>query len=328
MKWKNKWLLTPLITGTIKREQMRTNSLLLFFAACLTIFSACKNKPAENAEEEVISKAAVSVTHARMGTIEDQITLNGRTVILKKNQVVAPISGYLTAINIKYGDIVEAGQDLFEIQTREDRALEQSGSGNADLKNFGKIKVTATTSGIVNEPLLLGIGAFVSEGTEFCNIADFKDLQVLVNVPFEYHNLIETGGKCTLLLPHKTQTTGTVLSIHPYVEENSQTQEVLVKPSGNNIWPENMNLTVSIRNEKSEEALLLPKKALLTNETQDDFWVMKVVDNDIAVKVPIETGIKNDSLVEINAGAITVNDLIILEGGYGLEDSSLVNILN
>ena len=307
---------------------MRTYSLLFFIAACFTILSSCKTKPVENTEEEVISKAAVSVTHAITGTIEDKITLNGRTVFLKKNQVVAPISGYLTAIQVEYGDIVEAGQDLFEIQTREGRALEQSGNGNTDLRNFGRITVTATTSGILNEPLLLGNGAYVSEGGALCTIADFKDLQVLVNVPFEFHNLISPGGKCTLFLPDNTQTTGTVLSIRPYVEENSQTQEVLVKPSGINTWPENMNLTVSFRNDKSDEALILPRKALLTNETQDNFWVMKVVQNDVAVKVPIETGIKNDSLVEINAGAITINDVIILEGGYGLEDSSLVNIVN
>ena len=307
---------------------MKINSLLLFTAACLIIVSSCKTKPAENAGEEVISKAAVSVTHARMGTIEDNITLNGRTVFLKKNQVVSPISGYITAIHVKYGDIVEAGQSLFEIQTREDRALEQSTTENSGLKNFGRISVSATTSGIVNEPLLLGTGAFVSEGNTLCTIADIKDLQVLVHVPFEYHNLIVPGGKCMLLLPDNTKTTGTVLSIRPFVEENSQTQEVLVKPSGNNTWPENMNLTVSFQNEKNDQALLLPKKALLTNETQDNFWVMKVIQNDIAVKVPVETGIKNDSLVEINAGAITVNDVIILEGGYGLEDSSLVNIVN
>ncbi len=190
---------------------MRINSLLLFTAACLILVSSCKTKPAENAEEEVISKAAVSVTRARMGTIEDKITLNGRTVFLKKNQVVSPISGYITAIHVKYGDIVDAGQDLFEIQTREDRALEQSATENSGLKSFGRISVTATTSGIVNEPLLLGTGAFVSEGNTLCTIADFKDLQVLVNVPFEFHNLITPGGKCTLLLPDKTQTTGTVL---------------------------------------------------------------------------------------------------------------------
>ena len=75
------------------------------------------------------------------------------------------------------------------------------------------------------------------------------------------------------------------------------------------------------------KALLLPKKALLTNETQDNFWVMKVVQNDMALKVPVEPGIKNDSMVEINTGAITENDVIIVEGGYGLEDSSLVNIV-
>jgi hypothetical protein len=54
---------------------------------------------------------------------------------------------------------------------------------------------------------------------------------------------------------------------------------------------------------------------------------MKIMHDSMAVMVPIETGIKNDSLVEIISGGLTVEDIIILEGGYGLEDSTLVNIV-
>ncbi len=301
---------------------MRTYSVLLF-AVALLFFISCKNKQAGNTEEQVVPKAAVSVTQARNGNIEDLVSLNGRTVIFKKNQVIAPISGYLTAVHIQFGDWVEAGKVLFEIQTREDRALEQTGGSS----QFGKIKVTATTTGIVNEPLLLGAGAFVTEGNPLCSIADTKDLQVLVNVPFEYHNLIKPGGKCTLQLPDQSTGAGTVLSVRPFVEQSSQTQEVLVKPSGNHNWPENMNLIVTFLKEENKTALLLPKKALLTNETQDEFWVMKIVDDSIAIKIPVTTGIKSDSLVEIISSVLTTDDLIILEGGYGFEDSSFVNII-
>ena len=54
---------------------------------------------------------------------------------------------------------------------------------------------------------------------------------------------------------------------------------------------------------------------------------MKVLNDSIAVKIPIETGIMNDSMVEIISGGLSTNDIIILEGGYGLEDSSLVTIV-
>jgi hypothetical protein len=91
--------------------------------------------------------------------------------------------------------------------------------------------------------------------------------------------------------------------------------------------PENMNLTAAFIKSVSAETLLLPKKAILTNETQDEFWVMKIIHDSLAIIVPIETGIKNDSIVEIISGGLSVNDIIILEGGYGLEDSSFVNIV-
>ncbi len=305
---------------------MKRFTFLILIASFFAI-SSCKNKPAENTGESIVAKAAVSVTKPVVGNIESYVTLNGKTVLYKKNQEPAPISGYITAVDIKFGDKVKAGQVLFEIQTPENKALEQSGNTNQGMSEFGIISVKATTSGIVSEPILLGTGAFVTEGSVLCTIADLNDLLVRVNVPFEYHDVIKPGGKCSLQLPDNTTNSGTVLSLRPFIEESSQTQEVLVKPAGTHTWPENMNLTVSFLKDNVQASLLLPKAALLTNETQDEFWVMKVVNDSIAVIVPVETGIKSDSLAEIVSGRLGVNDVIIIEGGYGLEDSSLVTIV-
>lgn len=306
---------------------MKYYSITILIAGLFAIY-ACRNRPAEKAGEPIVAKAAVSIIKPEYGSIENYLTLNGKTVLYKKNQEPAPISGYITAVHIQFGDKVEAGQVLFEIQTAENKALEQSVTKNSELSDFGKIRVKATTSGIVSEPLVLGTGAFVSEGSILCTIADLNDLLVRVNVPFEYHNVVKPGNKCSLQLPDNTKNMGTVMSIRPFIEESSQTQEVLVKPTGIYAWPENMNLTVSFLKDNASESLLLPKKALLTNETQDEFWVMKIIDDSIAVKVAVETGIKSDSLVEIVSDGLGIDDIIILEGGYGLEDSSLVTILN
>ncbi len=296
--------------------------IALFF-----VISSCKNKPAENTDKVVTPKAAVSITNPYYGSIGSYLTLNGKTVLYKKNQEPAPISGYIKAVHIQFGDKVQAGQVLFEIQTPENKALEQLATKNTEISDFATIKVKATTSGIVSEPLLLGTGAFVSEGSVLCTIADLNDLLVRVNVPFEYHSVIKPGGKCSLQLPDHTTNQGTVISVRPFIEESSQTQEVLVKPAGIHAWPENMNLTVSFLQNNVSESLLLPKKALLTNETQDEFWVMKMLNDSLAVKVPVETGVKADSVVEIISDGLGVDDKIILEGGYGLEDSSLVTIV-
>ena len=290
----------------------------------LTLLVSCVNQKTENSEEIVVPKAAVKITSPVKGNIEDQLVLNGKTVFLKKTQIVSPISGYITAIHVKLGDQVQDGKVLFEIQTRENKALQQAGKESIGM---GNILVSATTSGIVNEPVSLGLGAYVTEATPLCSLADNNDLLVLVNVPYENHNLIKQGTRCQLLLPDNSRVDGAVFQIRPFINETSQTQEVLIKPSGGRKLPENMNLTASFRKSESSETMLLPKKALLTNETQDEFWVMKIVQDSVAIIVPVETGIKTDSLVEIRSAGLTLDDIIILEGGYGLEDSSLVNIV-
>jgi multidrug efflux pump subunit AcrA (membrane-fusion protein) len=301
-----------------------TLNLLLITAAFSLLISCGGRKQSEPSEEIVVPKAAVKITSPFKGNIENLLVLNGKTVFLKKNQVVAPISGYITAVNVNFGDKVQEGNILFEMQTRENKAFQMAGQSNT---NFGKITVQATTSGTINEPITLGVGAYIVEGTPLCNLVDNNDLMVQVNVPYENHNLIKLGMRCRLFLPDNSQIEGNVSQIRPFINETSQTQEVLIKPAVSRPLPENMNLTAGFIKSENTKTLLLPKKAILTNETQDEFWVMKIIQDSLAVMVPVETGIKNDSLVEIISGGLTMEDIIILEGGYGLKDSSLVKIV-
>jgi multidrug efflux pump subunit AcrA (membrane-fusion protein) len=304
---------------------MKNISNLILLTSLFSLLISCGgSKQTEQTEEIIVPKAAVKITSPFEGSIENQLVLNGKTVFLKKNQVVAPISGYITAVHVNFGDKVQEGSIMFEMQTRENKAFQMAGQSDT---NFGKITVQATTSGTINEPITLGVGAYIVEGTPLCNLVDNNDLLVQVNVPYENHNLIKKGMLCRLFLPDNTQIEGSVSQIRPFINETSQTQEVLIKPAGSRPLPENMNLTAAFINSEKTKTLLLPKKAILTNETQDEFWVMKIIQDSIAVMVPIEPGIKNDSLVEIRSADLTLDDIIILEGGYGLEDSSLVNIV-
>jgi multidrug efflux pump subunit AcrA (membrane-fusion protein) len=86
-----------------------------------------------------------------------------------------------------------------------------------------------------------------------------------------------------------------------------------------------MNLIVYVPIKQKKNAFSLPLDAIQTNETQDEFWVMKLVNDSMAVKVPIIVGLQNDSLREIISG-IGPTDKIILKGAYGLSDSSIVKV--
>ncbi|HRD02761.1 MAG TPA: efflux RND transporter periplasmic adaptor subunit [Candidatus Saccharicenans sp.] len=78
---------------------------------------------------------------------------------------------------------------------------------------------------------------------------------------------------------------------------------------------------VIIEVKSKENALTVPLKALLENS-----YVM-VVEGGRAVKKTVTTGLKNKDLIEITSG-LRENDLVIVEGNFGLPDGNPVEVQN
>jgi multidrug efflux pump subunit AcrA (membrane-fusion protein) len=291
---------------------------LFYILITAFLLNSCAKKEAEQTEQKPI--VSVKTANVRFGEIDSKLTFNGKTIYLKKNMVSSPISGYVRLIKVKFGDYVKNEQLLFEIQTKENKALENSNSGD-----FGLIKVFAPSQGVISTLNITENGAYVVEGASLCTVAENHEVMVQLNLPFEFNSLVKTGESCTLVLNEDTRFSGTIYQILPTVDDANQTQQVLIKPHYNKPLPENLNLEVELLKARHSKSYLIPRNALMTNETQTEFWVMKVVNN-IAIKVPVKKGIENDETVEVLNSGLTTSDLVISEGAYGLNDSSAVKI--
>jgi len=301
---------------------MKNIIILLLVAFELLLLSSCRDQSHNrNGQTPVVT---VKTTLVTKGDIENSIILNGKTVYLKKNSIFSPIAGYISKINIKYGDRINKNDLLFEIQTKENKALENT---PVKLKNAGIIQVLSPSSGVVNKLYINETGTYTTGGSLLCSIVEDNNLSIQVNVPYRFHQLITTGKKCKIFLPDNTGLDGTVYKIIPVINEASQTQDVLIKLNSNRNLPDNLNLTVQFVSTQHTNSCLLPKKAVLTNETLDKTWVMKIVNDNMAVKVPVIKGIENDSIVEIISPRLSLNDTVIIEGSYGLPDSSVVKLI-
>jgi multidrug efflux pump subunit AcrA (membrane-fusion protein) len=301
---------------------------ILFIALSLTIFVACKSKNT-NAEPDTSNpKVSVKTTAVINGSIDDLISLNGKTVFLKKNAVIASIPGYLKKVYVQYGDVVHKNDLLFEIQTKENKALENSGlDPQLSSSKSGIIRILASSDGIISELNTNSSGMYVAEGSQLCTILDNKDMLVQVNVPYEYNQWIKINKSCKILLPDSTELDGTVYKIMPLINEISQTQNVLIKARSNRQVPENLNVIVQLIRLSHSKAFLIPKEALLTNEVQQEFWVMKILHDSIAIKVPVKKGFENRGMVEVLSPEISVSDPVIIDGAYGLPDSTIVKVV-
>ncbi|SKC19683.1 efflux RND transporter periplasmic adaptor subunit [Dyadobacter psychrophilus] len=302
--------------------------ILLFFLVLPFLTDSCTpaTKP-DAAQTESAPKAQVKVIHVRQGSISDDLTLFATTYYLKRNIVTAPIPAFITGVNVKLGDKVIKGDILYILQSKESRALgTEAVKIDSTLSGFGIIKVRASASGVISTLDKQQPGDYVLEGGPLCTIAESSDLAFMVNVPFEYATFAKTGKSCTIILPDNKSYPGTFSTALTAMNVLAQTQTILAKTKQSLFLPENMIVKVMVSKSSSTGKQVFPKSAVLTDEMMSEYWVMKLIDDSTAVKVPIQIGNRNSENVEIISPKFSLSDRIISSGSYGLPDTALISI--
>lgn len=278
--------------------------------------SGCGQKDASNGNiQEEKPVTAVTLTHASFGKIEKDIILSATTAYQNKSVVSAPIPAFITEVLVQPGSRVKAGATLYRIESKEQHAL-----GNA---NHAVIPIKAERDGIVLD-VQQQAGSYVTEGTLLCTVAEAGSLVFEINVPYEQRRYAHSGSKCMLELPDGTRLTATVHAPLATMNTVSQSERVIARAKAP-FLPEGMNVKAIFRgNDSSSKGLLLPKSAVLSDETLSQHWVMKLANDSTAVRVPVEVGNSNASEIEIRSDVLSPQDRIILTGGYGLEDGAKV----
>lgn len=303
---------------------------LIYIAFLFTVFllMRCKTAPKELDEKEILNpKSIVEVVAIKYGIIDDELILSATTVYLKRNVVTAIIPAFITNVRVKLGDAVNKGDVLYELESKERRALGNSTAKlDSSLANFGLIKIKASASGIISTLDKQQPGDYVLEGTQLCTIAESSDLAFQVNVPYEFSMFTKSGKSCIIQLPdsslHKAEFTKelTVMNVL------SQTQTFLAKCKENLFLPENMIVKVIVVKGSANNKQVLPKSCILSDEMMKEFWIMKLINDSTAIKVPITIGSKNNFNCEVITPQFKATDKIISTGNYGLPDTARVKI--
>ena len=130
-----------------------------------------------------------------------------------------------------------------------------------------------------------------------------------------------------MILPDGEKLVGTITGNMPAMDAGSQTQRVILKVSANHAIPENLIAKVRVVKSFKGNAYSLPKASVLSDETPSEFWVMKMINDTIATKVPVKKGIETSDRIEILSPFFTASDKILVSGYYGLGDTAKVQIV-
>jgi biotin carboxyl carrier protein len=295
--------------------------------ASMIISSAACNRNAATSqdEEESIVITPVTIVPIAYKPITETIDLPAVTSFINKNIVRSSTTGTVISTSIAPGDNVKKDQLLYTIITREASAINNSLKGDSTLSFKGRINIIAPKEGVISTVSHQN-GDFVQEGDELAVISEQNSLVFILDTPFEFVKYVEKSNSCKILLPDKQIINGYISYRLPEMDPQSQTVRFVIRPVFNGPLPANLNAVVSIVTSSRPKAAVLPKSAVLGNETMTEFWVMKLINDTTAIKVIVTKGFENNEEVEIAGPVFLQSDRIVLTGSYGLPDTARILI--
>ncbi|MGN6298128.1 MAG: efflux RND transporter periplasmic adaptor subunit [Ginsengibacter sp.] len=290
------------------------------------LFCSCNAATTDDSNETPEVRTPVTVTSVSQTSLDDYLELNATSTYLQQNFVKSNLNGYIQKSNVKFGDHVRRGEVLFVLKTKEARAIGNAVNAlDSSFKFSGINTVRADVSGYVMQ-LNHQAGDYVQDGEPLAMLSDSKSFVFVMNVPYEDRPYVSIGKKVQLILPDGELLDGTISSAMPLVDSVTQTQSYSIKVNANQGIPQNLIAKVKILKTSISEADILPKNAVLSDETQTKYWVMKMINDSTAVKVFVKTGIEKGDTVQIISPRFSPNDKILSGGNYGLPDTALVTV--
>ncbi|MDR3713882.1 MAG: efflux RND transporter periplasmic adaptor subunit [Puia sp.] len=304
---------------------------VLVFGVFLSCRQPAEKDPGEDAKagktDSTETGGGTPVTYTTVSTdpLNEYLELNAVSAFLQKSYVKANANGYLQSVNTYPGKYVAAGQPLFTLKTKEAQSIGNAISSlDTSFRFSGTNTIKATEHGYITQ-LNHQSGDYVQDGEQLAVISDMNSFVFLMNMPYELRPYIANTKTVELILPDGTKLAGSVASSMPAVDSASQTQNIVLRVNAGHSIPENLIARVRILKTARTHTQSLPKAAILSDETQSDFWVMRMTDSTTAVKVAVKKGLETADRVEVLSPLFSPDDRILVSGNYGLSDTAKVN---
>jgi len=272
--------------------------------------------------------AALQVDEAR-GAVESAAKLLAQTerrvgMKLGTSQELVQAQQELDKAKLHLATIEKVETTPEVLQAEQDLALARLQLENLKKLGIDNAKVACEISGIINN-LVAQEGQIVPAGGPLVELAEEKRIEVRLGVdPGDAAEL--QAGQAVRIFPVRGSETkpveGRVRMITRRVNPASRLVDVFVAlPAGAMLL-----LETYVRGEgvlDSRQALVVPRAAVLPDEEKHVLYTIK---DGKAVKHEVETGLEDDTQVEIVGDAVKAGEAVIVEGNYELEDGMAVRL--
>lgn len=312
----------------------------------LSLFISCKSKIKEQAQKEK-PPVMVEVIIAGSKEVSSNLEVNGTVLSNEMVELRPEISGRLTYLNIPDGATVTQGtilakvndadlqaqmeqqktqldlatktekrlRDLLKVngvnQADYDVALSQLNAIQANIKVLNaEIDKTVIRAPFSGELGLREVspGAYVTPQTLIGTLQQTNKVKIDFTVPETFAGIIKKGNKVRIQTNDAAgSNVGTITAIEPQI--NSVTRNIKVRAILDNgiLSPGSF---VKVLLGQNRQSIMVPSNAIIPDALSNQVVVVR---KNKAVFTNVETGLRNEDLVELTSG-INVGDSIIVSG--------------
>ncbi|HEY5298898.1 MAG TPA: efflux RND transporter periplasmic adaptor subunit [Verrucomicrobiae bacterium] len=250
-------------------------------------------------------------------------------------QLAAPSAGVVTKVNVIEGQQVTNGEVLVELNSRAaeaevERQKKLYAQQNTSLKNLQEaqaqldlLHVTSPLSGTVVR-VNVKPGHAVDLTTIVVEVMDLKRLAVSAEIPSSEANDLKPGEPLEILTKHPV--TAELLFVSPNVDKDNGT--VLVRallPKDSGLRPGQF-VSLRIATAVHTNCLAAPIESVVTDENGKS--VIALVKDNEATQTPVQTGLRENGLVEVSAPKLKAGDTVVTVGAYGLPEKTKIKVVN
>ncbi len=322
---------------------------LLLPMLLLMLLSACGNSESESEEAEtaVTPIVEVKIDSIRLGAIPEVINATGMTKALRQENISSPIEGKVTKLRIFEGDAIKRGEVMALVNTKESLAAltgaelllaraqtsEEKNRAAAALKlaqqNNTSLEIRAPFDGVV-VARGLNEGEFVAAGGTLATVIDLRSLYFFAKVPARDLSRLKLGQTARVHFQSwpDNHFSCRVENIKPQIDPLGQMAEVRLRFQMPN--PElrsEMFGNAEIEVGRHEQVLLVPDAAVLRDDETGAHTIVEAAGDSLGVIHEVALGLETPALVEISGAEIHPGMHILVEGHYGLPDSTKIHVV-
>lgn len=332
---------------------------ILILSALVALTSSCGSE--ETQTQSVVDERVeqVKITPVSTRTVTREFETSTTLQAYERMNISPSVTGNIEHIYVEVGDVVKKGDTLVRmdqnqlITTRiafanlqvelkrmesllETEAISQQAYDQIKL-SFDQTKqslkfleentiVKAKFDGVISAKNYED-GELYS-GQPILELVQISTLKALINIPESFFPQVRKGLKVNLtsdIYPGEVFP-ATIEIVYPTIDPMSHTFTVKLRiPNKNNLLRPGMYAS-SIMNMGNEEAVMIPYQSVLRLIGSNERYVF-LNDNNVAKRVFVTLGDRNDEFVEIIGDDLQVGDELITIGQAKLVDGSKINIV-